>query len=520
MNRPRFIARLAGASAVVVLLLAGCTPGKTQISPPEDGSTPSATQEGEPSVGQAEPVDDVYDQDVIWEECGQLECAVIQVPVDWSDPDGATTDVAINRHVAKNSGQRIGSLLINPGGPGGSGLNLTWALTTMAGADLLASYDIVGFDPRGVGASSPVECGTGEQIDDFYLPDTIIETQAELDAAMQEAAAFAQNCRLESGSIAENVDTVSAARDMDVIRAAVGDDELHFLGFSYGTQLGATYAQLYPENVGRMVLDGAVDFLIPSEDRSAGQAQGFENAFTNFLRWCSAGDDCPLTGSVTSQKAQVSSLMQQALAEPLPTGFDWDLNGNLFVYGVVVTLYDEESWFILKAAFEEIVDQGTAAIMYELANFYLSRDGESGQYMDNSTWAFTAIRCLDSEPGEPTTIEEVHDFTAEMEQASPTFGWWFGSGAGCEGWPWTANEHITDLEQAATVSDRLLVVGTSQDPATPLKWSEALAERLDATMLTYDGEGHTAYGRSNQCIIDAVDGFLVDGEMVAAGTTC
>ena len=520
MTRPRFVATVVGASAVVLLALTACTPGKTQVSPTEEQSAPEVSGESPAPSAPPVPVDDVYDQTLVWEECGSLECAYIQVPVDWSDPDGDTTSLSLNRHQATNSGSRVGSLLINPGGPGGSGLGFTQSMTMIAGADLLESYDIVGFDPRGVGASSPVECGTAEHIDAFYIPDTIIETQEQLDAAAKEVEAFAHNCRVESGAITENVDTVSAARDMDVIRAAVGDEQLHYLGFSYGTQLGATYAQIYPENVGRMVLDGGVDFLIPSEDRSAGQAEGFENAFTNFLRWCTAGDDCPLSGSVESQKAQVSQLMEQALAEPLPTGTDWGLNGNLFVYGVVVTLYDEGSWPLLKAAFQEVVEQDTATIMYELANFYLSRDGIAGEYTDNSTWAFTAIRCLDSEPEDPTTIEEVQDFAAQMKEASPTFGWWFSSGAGCEGWPWTAGEHITDLDQAATASDRLLVVGTTNDPATPLQWSVSLAERLDATMLTYDGEGHTAYGRSNQCVINAVDGFLVDGVMPAANTQC
>ena len=520
MIRPRLVTNLAAASAVVVLVLAGCTPGKTQVSPPDERAETPAPSESAPPREPAVPVDDVYDQEVVWEECGRLECAVIQVPVDWSDPEGATTNLSINRHVATDSGARIGSLLINPGGPGGSGWNFTQQLVTVAGADLVASYDIVGFDPRGVGGSSPVECGAGELIDAFYLPDVAIDTQEQLDAAKEEVADFARNCRVESGAIAENVDTVSAARDMDVIRAALGDDQLYYLGFSYGTQLGATYAQVYPDNVGRMVLDGAVDFLIPSEDRSAGQAEGFENAFTNFLRWCNADGECPLGGSVTSQKAHVSELMEQAIANPLPTGTDWDLNGNLFIYGVVVTLYDENAWPLLKAAFEEVVEQDTASIMYELANFYLSRDGVTGEYADNSTWAFTAIRCLDSEPGEPTTIEEVQEFAALMEQASPTFGWWFSSGAGCEGWPWSADEHITDLDQAASVGDRQLVIGTTHDPATPLKWSVSLAERLDATMLTYDGQGHTAYGRSNQCVIDAVDGFLVDGVMPAPDSQC
>lgn len=514
IRRAPGLARLVAASAVAVLALAACSPDKTQVSPDDSEPTSSATA-APPSAD----VSDVYDQTIAWEECGTLDCATIKVPLDWSEPEGDTIDIALNRHAARDADARIGSLLINPGGPGGSGLGLTEYFATTAGDALLDSYDVVGFDPRGVGESTPVQCGTDEDIDNFYLPDRLIESQAELDEANEIAAAFAANCRVESGAVIENVDTASAARDMDVIRAAVGDEKLNFLGFSYGTQLGATYAELYPENVGRLVLDGAVDFLLPGIEQASGQAEGFENALTNFLRWCGERDTCPLDGGVDAQKAQLSAMMERALDEPYPSGTDWDVNGNLFIYGVVVTLYDEASWPFLEMALEEVAGTGEGAVMYELANFYLDRNGTTGEYNTNSTWAFTAIGCLDDVRGEAWTIDDVDEFRAAMEEASPTFGWWFASGPGCDEWPWVADEQVTSLDAAAT-ADQMLVIGTTNDPATPYWWSESLAERLDASLLTYDGEGHTAYGRSNQCIIDAVDGFLVDGEMPASGTQC
>ncbi|MFW2512353.1 alpha/beta hydrolase [Demequina sp. SO4-13] len=514
IRRAPALARLVAASAVAVLALAACTPDKTQVSP--DDAAPTST--GTPAPG-GTGASGIYEQQLEWSECGELECATIRVPLDWSDEDGDTIEVALNRHRALDADARLGSLLINPGGPGGSGLALTEPFVTTAGEALLDSYDVIGFDPRGVAASTPVQCGTDEQVDEYYIPDRLIETQDDLDEANEAAADFAALCRLESGAVVENVDTVSAARDMDVIRAAVGDEQLNFLGFSYGTQLGATYAELYPENVGRLVLDGAVDFLLPSVEQASGQAEGFENALTNFLRWCGERDSCPLAGGVDAMKSQLSSMMDRALDDPFPSGTEWGVNGNLFVYGVVVTLYDEASWPFLEQALAEVAASGDASIMYELANFYLDRDGTTGEYTTNSTWAFTAIGCLDDVPGDEWTIEDVDDFRAEMREASPTFGWWFASGAGCDAWPWTADRHITSLESAAT-AEQMLVIGTTNDPATPYWWSESLAERLDATLLTYDGEGHTAYGRSNQCIIDQVDGFLVDGEMPDSGTQC
>ncbi|WP_084104747.1 alpha/beta hydrolase [Demequina sp. NBRC 110056] len=517
-RRPaRTTALLAGATAAL-LVLAGCTPDKTQVSP--DGSELTGTPAPETSDGGSASASDVYEQEVDWSGCGDLECATIQVPLDWSEPDGATIDLEINRSQARNPDERIGSLLINPGGPGGSGLDLTESLVVTAGDDVLDAYDIVGFDPRGVGESTPVECGTDAQVDEYYIPDRLIESQADVDEWAQLNEGFAELCSAGSGRVVENVDTASAARDMDVIRAVLGDEQLHYLGFSYGTQLGATYAQLYPENVGRLVLDGAVDFLLPSEEIGIGQAEGFENSLTNFLRWCTQRTDCALDGDVESARSQIQDLLSQSLEEPFFTGADWDLNGNLMVYGIVVTLYDEASWPYLELGLNEVIQEGTGSILYQLANFYLDRDGSTGEYLTNSTWVFSTINCLDAEPDGPLTFDEVLDLRAELEDASPTFGWWFSSTTGCDNWPWTAAEHITTLDDAATAGDNILVIGTTNDPATPFAWAESLAERLDATMLSYDGEGHTAYGRSNQCIVDNVDGFLVGGQMPDSGTEC
>ncbi|GIG53805.1 alpha/beta hydrolase [Demequina activiva] len=514
------LGRSLAVAAVAALLVAGCTPDKTQISPEDGGEAqpgPSQSDGGAPGDPNASAV---YDQDVDWSSCGEdLECATIQVPLDWSEPDGETIDLAINRAPAQDPDARIGSLLINPGGPGGSGLDFTESFVVSAGEDLLDAYDVVGFDPRGVGESTPVMCGSDEEVDAYYIPDRPIRSQADVDEWNELNASFAALCQADSGAVAANVDTVSVARDMDVIRAVLGDEKLQYLGFSYGTQLGATYAEIYPENVGRLVLDGAVDFLLPEEEIGAGQAEGFENALTNFLRWCTSRDECALGDDVDEARDAIQDLLAQALADPLPTGTKWDLNGNLMVYGIVVTLYDEASWQYLDLGLDEAVNSGTGSVLYQLANFYLDRDGDSGEYLANSTWAFTAINCLDALPDEPWTFEDIEEYRALMEEASPTFGWWFASSTGCDNWPWTADEHIESLEAAAT-AEQMLVIGTTNDPATPYAWSVSLAERLGAEVLTYDGEGHTAYGRSNQCIVDAVDGFLVDGEMPDSGTEC
>ncbi|MDN4484131.1 alpha/beta hydrolase [Demequina lignilytica] len=505
----------AVAAALTALLLAACVPERAQITPSDD-SVPTSIPSTTASSGL-----DVYDQTVDWSACGVLECATIQVPVDWTDPTGPTTDLAINRSAATGPAGRIGSLLINPGGPGGSGLDLTEYFVSSAGEDLLAAYDVIGFDPRGVGQSSPLQCGDADVIDTYYLTDLVLDTEGAIEAARQATVDFAAGCRELSGPLIENVDTTSAARDMDVIRALLGDDELYYLGFSYGTQLGATYAALYPENVGRMVLDGAVDFLLDGEQVAIEQAEGFERSLGNFAEWCLASaEDCPLTGTVDQAKAQVKEIALHGRDSGYQNSDGDRVNGNELVYGIVVTLYDEGSWPYLSAALQEVADRGTADIFFQLANFYLDKDSSSGEYLSNSMWSFTAIGCLDGPVSEPTTVDSLADFTAQISQASPTFGWWFAGSLGCDGWPWEAKEPVTSLEATADAAP-ILVVGTTNDPATPYSWAESLTERLgDATLLTYDGEGHTAYGRSNQCIIDAVDGYLVDGEMPVSGTTC
>ncbi len=501
MTRPRFVACVAGAAALA-LLLTGCL---------LDGTQPSVTETPD------QPVIDTTGVD--WEVCGNLECATVEVPLNWAEPDGETIEIAFNRHRARDASNRIGSLLINPGGPGGSGKDLTSYFVSIAGDDVVDRFDVVGFDPRGVGSSTPIDCGPADVIDAQYVADPILTTEAEVEAARAAITEFALNCRELSGPVIEYMDTVSAARDMDALRDALGDDHLHFLGYSYGTQLGATYAQLYPDNVGRIVLDGAVDFLLPAEEISEGQALGFEAALTNYVEWCQAERDCPLVDGTDAARAQIRDITLTARDQGYPAGGQ-SVNGNLMVYGVVVTLYDEASWPFLTIALTEVIERGEARTFLELANFYLDRSGQTGEYQSNSTIAFTAVNCLARNGDEGLyTLAELQEYQRDAEELSPTFGWWFGSGLGCDGWPWVAGERITDLSAAADAAP-MLVVGTTDDPATPFEWSESLAERLDASLLVYEGDGHTAYGRSNQCVTDVVDAYLVSGELPSSGTRC
>jgi len=510
MNR-----QLAAVVAVATLLVSSCS-----LFSHDDNQSPDRQRPGRHSPRpHPSPTTDVYAQEVTWENCEtDVECTTIDVPLNWQDVTGETISLEVHRRLADDPDHRIGSLLINPGGPGGSGVDFLDQFVSTAGDALLEAYDIVAFDPRGVGLSTGLDCGDGSVLDEYFITDVDVETEADLADARERNGAFAQGCFDRSGAIIENMDTVSAARDMDVIRAVLGDDSLYYLGFSYGTQLGATYAELYPQHVGRMVLDGAVDFMLPDDQISLVQAKGFENALGNFITWCLDSGDCPLTGPAENARAQIAQLALDAKNEPFWSGNGVDVNGNRMVYGIVVTLYDEASWPYLKMALDETLGQGTAVYFSLFADLYMGRDGASGSYSDNSMPAFTAVSCLDVD-AEDSTIDEVLDFRRSVTEAAPTFGWWFGSASSCEGWPFHAHEHITNLDDAATAAP-MVVIGTTDDPATPFAWAQSLAQRLGATLLTYEGDGHTAYGRSNQCVIDAVDAYLVDGKLPAPGTTC
>ncbi|NTW41643.1 MAG: alpha/beta hydrolase [Cellulomonadaceae bacterium] len=506
----RPVHRLAAACALVAVVLTGCSAPKVQKTP--------ATSEPQTSTTGGD-VESLYAQDVSWDACGDYECATIAAPLDWEDSTAGTIDLAIQRSVATGSAdQRIGSLLINPGGPGASGIDfLDYAVTGVLGADVLADYDVVAFDPRGVAASSAVDCGDDATVDAFLTADVPIENQEELDAARANATTFGQGCLDATGDLLGHVDTVSAARDMDLIRAVLGDEKLYYAGFSYGTFLGATYAGLYPQNVGRMLLDGALDPSMSNDDLILGQAEGFENALRAYVEDCQAGADCPLTGTVDEGAAQIATLVDHIKARPIDALNGDVLNATMAFYGIVVTLYDDGSWSYLTQALTEAIQENTGSVLYQLADIYLDRN-EDGTYSTNSMVAFTAINCLDY-PMATRSYDEMVTFADQVAAVAPTFGRSFVMTVGCETWPFQSTVERAPI--TAPGAAPILVVGTTGDPATPYAWAQALADQLESgQLLTWQGEGHTAYGRSNSCVSDAVDTYLTTGTMPAEGLVC
>jgi pimeloyl-ACP methyl ester carboxylesterase len=502
------------AAPVAAFVLAGCSVF--------GGSTPDPSPVGSAASVESEAATDpalatFYDQRLQWADCsGGFECSQLSVPVDYAQPGGEMISLAVVRLPTSASGEdRLGSLVLNPGGPGASGIEYARAAENVTSQAIRDHFDVVGFDPRGVGSSAPLQCLPDPAVDAFLATDPTPDDPAEVAALSTQTTALGAGCAA-AGELAAHVDTRSAARDMDVLRAALGDDRLNYLGKSYGTYLGAWYAELFPQRVGRFVLDGVLDPALTSEEVNAGQAGGFEVALRSYVQGCLGGDDCPLTGSVDDGVAQVRAFLDSLDAEPLRTSSGRELVQGLGYLGVAYPLYAESLWPQLDAALTSAF-AGDGSAMLALADAYAHR-GADGAYLDNSSTVIYAVNCLDRDDAE--TPAQVEDTVAQFQAASPTFGPFLAwGGLACTNWP------IAPVGEAKAVhaegAGPILVVGTTRDPATPYQWAENLAGELSSgRLLTYDGDGHTAYGMGSSCVDTAVDTYVVSGVQPDEGATC
>ena len=503
-----------------VLVLAGCSFGDDESGTLGAPATPSASATRSPATsrdGQEAPdpaLQSFYDQELSWEACGSgNECATIEVPLDYDDPTGKTIELALLKNPA--DGDRKGNLVVNPGGPGSPGTDYAKNADFAFGKPVRDAFDIIGFDPRGTGSSTAIDCLTDEQLDDYIATDPDPDTPAEVKEYAGWLTKMGSGCSSRSGDLAAHVSTGEAARDMDVIRGVLGDDQLTYLGASYGTKLGATYAELFPDKVGRLVLDGAVDVSLTSRESSLEQAAGFQTALTAYVDHCLADAPCFLGDDRQAALDRITAFLDQVDKEPLTVGSRELSVGNAF-YGIVAPLYNKDYWdtFLtpgLKDAFE---GDGTTLLM--LSDFYASR-GADGSYENNSSEAIYAINCLDDSTSLP--LRKVPAQFADFEKASPTFGRVFAWGlAGCSGSKVPEADPI-DIDGSGAAP--ILVVGTTRDPATPYKWAQALAKQLEsAVLLTRDGDGHTGYNMGNDCVDETIEGYLIDGDVPTKDKDC
>ncbi|PRI12494.1 peptidase [Leucobacter massiliensis] len=455
-----------------------------------------------------------------WVACGEgMECADVYAPLDWEDPAGERITLRMVKHPA-TGGDPLGTLFVNPGGPGASGAqyvadNIDYAIP----AEVQRAYDVIGWDPRGVGESSPVTCFDAAGMDEYLFG---VDETAQLEpgsdewiaAALDESRAFGEACEQGTGALLGHVDTASTVRDLDMLRAIVGDDTLNYLGFSYGTYIGARYADAYPERVGRMVLDGAMDPTTGLDDVVREQTRGFELALRAYASDCLNRSDCPLSGTVDEAMASIGELLARVEAEPLRGSDGRMLSVSTMLTAIITPLYSQDNWGYLDELWRT-VSNGNADVALELADFYYDRS--DGSYQSNSTEAFSAINCLDY-PNEPDA-DRMREEAAELERIAPTIGRYQGYGdISCAAWP---VQGVADRSPVtASGAAPILVVGTTGDPATPYRWAESLARQLDSgVLLTFEGEGHTAY-TSSACVRDIVDDYLLTGSVPAADPHC
>ena len=433
------------------------------------------------------------------------------MPLDYSKPDGATLRIAVVRQ--PSTGKHYGSLIVNPGGPGASGVSFEEE-AAQAFAQLTDHYDLVSFDPRGVGQSDPIRCLSSSQLDTYINTDPTPTTPAQLARVVAEAKLFANSCYRRNGSYLDHVGTIDQARDMDVLRAALGDAKLTYYGASYGTYLGAKYAQLFPTHIRAMVLDGALDPDESATQENLVQAKGFQTDLDDFLAACVRSGSCPLGSSVPAALTAIHSLQVRLIAHPET------VNGRLFsagefFEGLASGLYSPEDWTELWNAVGAAM-KGDGAELLAFADSLTERR-PNGTYT-NLIESNMAINCIDrpSPRAVSTYVDDAHRFARQ----APDFGAAIEYGAlPCAFWRVRPVERLHEVH--AQGAPPILVIGTTRDPATPYVWAQALAKQLSSgVLLTYVGDGHTAYLRGDPCVDGAVKSYIDDLQTPKPGTVC
>lgn len=498
---------------VLILVAAACSGSDSTAA------TDSAVSGERPAEGTAPPGDPTT---LDWGACADdaaamagLDCATLAVPVDHDDPDGAMLDLAVARVPATGDpDQRIGSLVVNPGGPGGSGVEFLANAAALFPEELARRFDLVSFDPRGVAGSDPVRCLDDETMDEQLEADLSPEEPAEVDELIEDQRELLAACRERSPELLEHMSTADVAADLDLLRAALGDEGLTYLGLSYGTSIGAVYATMFPDSTRALVLDGAVSPDAGAEEQALAQATGFERTLDAFLADCDADPSCPLAPDASARLEQARSrLADGPITVDTGTG-ERLLTDDLFTLAVAAALYDTATWETLATAIDEIDGPGAATLL-SLADRLTGRQPD-GTY-DNSSAAQTMVNCADTT--ERPDVERAAAAARRIGGAAPTFGPVLGWGVlGCLGWPLADDPPPPVTGQGAPP---LLVIGTVGDPATPYEWAGELAGALEsARLLTYEGDGHTAFLTGGACVSDAVVDYLVELVLPPEGARC
>jgi len=459
------------------------------------------------------PVQTPAPGNITWTECGGgFQCGNLDVPLDYEHPQGRKISLALTRVPAKDNAHRIGSLLVNPGGPGESGIEfLRNDITSLS--NLNKRFDLVTWDPRGVAASTPITCVDGAQLDAYLGLDTVLDDPQEKQASIDAAKNFAAGCQAKSGDLLPFMDSMSTAHDMDQIRIAVGDAKLTYLGFSYGTYIGQWYAHFFPDRVRALSLDGVVDPTVTANDSLLGQVSGFEQNLQAFLKDCKARSSC-LYGRTGDPATKLTALMSRLDSTPLKVGTR-ELTRALAMTGVLVSLYDQSLWRYLDQGLTA-AESGDGRILLLLADAYNHRNAD-GTYSNLFNGAFHSTYCLDFPV--PTDVAAYDALGPSYARASALFGPWSQyANMQCAFWP--VKPKGTQGPITVTGAAPILLIGGTNDPATPYSEAQSVNSQIQGSvLLTREGNGHTSYD-SSDCAHAAEDAYLINLTLPATGTIC
>jgi pimeloyl-ACP methyl ester carboxylesterase len=444
------------------------------------------------------PIAKFQQQKLNWESCGDnLQCTTFKVPMDYNAIDANTFTLYVSRYLATDKKNRIGTLFVNPGGPGGSAVDYAQAATQVVSTAITSRYDILGFDPRGVGQSQPTRCLTDKEEDTYIATDTTVYTKNDLNTLLSQAKYFAAACAKNAGPKIGHYGSVEAAKDMELLRGLLKEPKLNYLGKSYGSFLGTLYAALYPTKVGKFVLDGAIDPNATNAEQNLIQATAFENALIDFTK----------KYKTYSQK-DILKFLNSLHVKPLTLPNGRKLTSSVAIVGIAATLYDNKTgWPDLQTALDSAIKDGDAHPLFELADSYNSRDA-AGHYTNENDIS-QIIGCLDL-----TETRSVAQMTADGKQLkaqAPIFGPYLTyAGLACKYWK---NKASPKPAMTSIKTNPIIVIGVTKDPATPYAWAQRLSKILvGSTLITFNGEGHTGHNRGSKCVDSVVDKYLLGGK--------
>ena len=453
-------------------------------------------------------IKDYNSQKLDWQDCyGEFQCSSFKVPVDYDNMDEKYFVLKVLKHSALEEANKLGAIVVNPGGPGGSAVHYAFNAKYIVSEGLLKKYDIVGFDSRGINNSEEIRCLTDAEEDTFLSADASDGGPQSIAALKEISKDFASKCAKAAGAKLGHLSTLEAAKDMEILRNLLNENKLNYLGKSYGTYLGTLYASLFPKSVGRMVLDGAVDPSSSLREQQITQAVGFDQALNNYL-----------ASQSKFSLAEIQSLLKNSKSNPMEDSSGRKATQSLVITAIAQSLYDpNDGWRELSKLLNKAIIQNDPSGIFELADIYNTRD-DSGSYYSNQNDIAIMITCLDWQ--EPRSIEQMRLDRDAFMKAAPVFGQFLNfAGLPCK--YWKAKPQLPKAQLTKIITSPIIIIGVTEDPATPYKWSQNLAKVFpNSKLLTLKGEGHTGHNQGNKCVDSAVDSYYLTGKIRTSALIC